>query len=156
MAFSPLRNGGNTGVRLLKSIAKGDLDTVISLFNKRGKALLNVFGLDGCTPLLLACKKGHTRIAQFLVEQGARISDRDKDAKRQGNALHYASWGGNFQTVQWLMGLGASLDDVDIVGNTPLLYAVYGGHMNVVEHLMSLGRSLREKNTKHHTAILQV
>ena len=54
-----------------------------------------------------------------------------------------------------LLDLGASLDDVDIVGNTPLLYAVYGGHKAIVEDLLRRGRSLREKNNKNHTVILQ-
>jgi ankyrin repeat protein len=150
------RQFGSAGVRFLKAISKGDIETVLSLFHRRGKPLLHVFGLDGVTPLLLACKKGYLAIAQFLVANGARIADRDKDAKRQGNAIHYACWGGNLEVVQWLLGTGAQLDEMDIVGNTPMLYAIYGGHMNVVEHLISMGRTLREKNLKHHTAILQV
>lgn len=154
--LSPLRNGGSTGVKLLRSVARGDLFTVKALLHKRGKALLHVFGLDGCTPFLLACKKGHTSVAMFLLDQGASISDRDKDPKRQGNAIHYACWGGSMDTVKWLLSLGASLDDVDIVGNTPLLYAIYGGHLSVVQELLARGRNLREKNSKNHSAILQV
>jgi len=154
MALSPVR-GGNTGVKFLRSIAKGDLALVKELYGRRGKTLLSVFGLDGCTPFLLACKKGHMAIAKFLLEHGAGISDRDKDPKRQGIAIHYACWGGNKDTILWLLGLGASLDDVDIVGNTPLLYAIYGGHRDVVEELLRRGRSLREKNSKNHSAILQ-
>jgi ankyrin repeat protein len=154
--FSPLRGGNSSGLRLLRAIGKGDLETTVALFQKRGRQLLSVFGLDGTTPLLLACKRGYLGVAQFLVSQGARITDRDKDSKRQGNAIHYACWGGNLEVVCWLLSIGASLDELDTVGNTPLLYAVYGGHLPVVEHLLSLGRSLREKNAKHHTAILQV
>jgi len=154
MAFSPIRSG-NTGVKFLRAIGKGDFELVKDLYGRRGKALLSVFGLDGCTPFLLACKKGQLEIAQFLHEQGASINDRDKDAKRQGIAIHYACWGGHVGVIMWLLGLGASLDDVDIVGNTPLLYAIYGGHKDVVEEMLRRGRSLREKNSKNHSAILQ-
>ena len=143
-------------MKLLRCITKGDLPSVQDLFERRGKALLNVYGLDGCTPFLLACKRGHLNIVKFLLEQGASISDRDKDPKRQGIAIHYACWGGNMETIAFLETLGASLDDLDVVGNTPLLYAIYGGHKSVVEELLRRGRSLREKNTKNHTAILQV
>lgn len=156
MATSPNRSGGNTGVKLLRSVAKGDLPSVKSLFSRRGKALLSIYGLDGCTPFLLACRKGHIAVAEYLLTQGASISDRDKDSKRQGNAIHYACWGGDRAMVMWLLGLGASLDDLDVVGNTPLLYAIYGGHKDIAEELLSRGRSLREKNAKNHTAILQV
>jgi ankyrin repeat protein len=155
MALSPIR-GGSTGVKLFRSIVKGDLDVVKSLFQRRGRALLSLFGMDGCTPFLLACKKGQLAVAQFLLEQGASLSDRDKDSKRQGLAIHYACWGGHAATILWLLGLGASLDDIDIVGNTPLLYAIYGGHKAVVEELLRRGRSLRERNLKSHSAILQV
>eukprot|EP00047_Mylnosiga_fluctuans_P003041 m.227128 g.227128 ORF g.227128 m.227128 type:complete len:668 (+) comp11542_c0_seq1:246-2249(+) len=155
MALSPIRPGGTTGVKFLKSILTGDIDTVKDMLERRGKALLHVYGLDGCTPFLLACKHGHLSIAQYLLEQGASTGDRDKDPKRQGLAIHYACWGGNPDVIAWLLGMGASLDDVDIVGNTPLLYAIYGGHRSVVEDLQQRGRSLRERNTKNHTAILQ-
>jgi ankyrin repeat protein len=33
--------------------------------------------------------------------------------------------------VRWLLQMGASLDELDLVGNTPLLYAIYGGHLEV-------------------------
>jgi ankyrin repeat protein len=76
--------------------------------------------------------------------------------QRQGNALHYAAWGGHLDVVRWLVDVeGASLDDVDVVGNTALLYAVYGGHRHVVDELLARGRSLQERNSKNHTALLQ-
>jgi ankyrin repeat protein len=39
--------------------------------------------------------------------------------------------GGHVDMVRWLLQMGASLDELDLVGNTPLLYAIYGGHLEV-------------------------
>ena len=71
-------------------------------------------------------------VAQFLHEHGARVTDCDRDVTRKGRAIHYACWGGNMRTILWLLSVGASLDDVDVVENTPLLYAIFGGHVAVV------------------------
>lgn len=140
---------------ILSAAHNGDLETIkrVALFDRN--AVLTVYGTDGCNPALIACKKGHLQIVRFLFDLGACITDEDKDPKRQGNALHYAAWGGQLEVVQWLLAHGASLDTVDVVGNTALLYAVYGGHMNVVNYILSLGRSLQERNSKNHTALLQ-
>jgi ankyrin repeat protein len=141
---------------MLRACARGDLLTVQRLIAKRGAAMLQVHGTDGCTPLLLACKKGHKAVAEYLLANGAKITDTDRDMKRQGCALHYAAWGGHIELVRWLVDdIAAPLGQVDIVGNTPLLYSVYGGHRLVVEFFTARGRSLRERNNKNHTVILQ-
>lgn len=141
---------------LLKATIRGDVYTVKRIVRRQRGAVLNVHGADGCTPLLLASKHGHLELVKFFFAHGASINDRDRDPKRQGNALHYAAWGGHARIVRYLVDEeGASLDDVDIVGNTALLYAVYGGHRTVVDELMRRGRSLQERNSKNHTALLQ-
>eukprot|EP00035_Acanthoeca_spectabilis_P022383 m.443422 g.443422 ORF g.443422 m.443422 type:complete len:728 (-) comp18962_c0_seq1:215-2398(-) len=141
---------------LLTASVRGDLSTVKRIFRRKRSACLNVHGSDGCTPTLLACKHGHFELVKFLFTCGAQHTDRDRDPKRQGNALHYAAWGGHRKIVRWLVDVaGASLDDVDIVGNTALLYAVYGGHRHVVDELLARGRSLQERNSKNHNALLQ-
>lgn len=141
---------------MLRACARGELATVQRLLATRGPSMLQVHGTDGCTPLLLACKKGQKAIAEFLLANGAKITDTDRDMKRQGCALHYAAWGGHLELVNWLVDeMKAPLGQVDIVGNTPLLYSVYGGHKHVVEALLARGRSLRERNNKNHTVILQ-
>mmetsp|Transcript_33212 Transcript_33212/g.86961 ORF Transcript_33212/g.86961 Transcript_33212/m.86961 type:complete len:720 (-) Transcript_33212:163-2322(-) len=141
---------------LLTASVRGDLTAVRRIFRRKRSACLNIHGSDGCTPTLLACKHGHFELVKFLFSCGAQVTDRDRDPKRQGNALHYAAWGGHLKIVMWLVDMaGASLDDVDIVGNTALLYAVYGGHRHVVDELVRRGRSLQERNSKNHTALLQ-
>lgn len=146
---------GSSSKRCMQAVAKGDLATVRRIFRRRGQRVLGYHSSDGITPFLLACKRGHLDIIEFFLNNGATVNDKDIDPKRQGNALHYAAWGGSEAVIKALMAAGASLDDVDVVGNTPLLYAVYGGHKHIVEMLLRMGRSLGERNNKNHTVILQ-
>eukprot|EP00036_Acanthoecidae_sp_10tr_P016488 CAMPEP_0206303040 /NCGR_PEP_ID=MMETSP0106_2-20121207/9032_1 /ASSEMBLY_ACC=CAM_ASM_000206 /TAXON_ID=81532 /ORGANISM="Acanthoeca-like sp., Strain 10tr" /LENGTH=737 /DNA_ID=CAMNT_0053733823 /DNA_START=349 /DNA_END=2562 /DNA_ORIENTATION=+ len=140
---------------VLRAVYRGDSE-LIHRMSRKNPFLSAIHGPDGCTPPLLACKLGHLDLVKFFFEHGATTEDRDRDPKRQGNALHYAAWGGHLDVLRWLLDEeGASLDDVDIVGNTALLYAVYGGHRHVVDELVRRGRSLQERNSKNHNALLQ-
>lgn len=155
MYFQQARRTFTTEPSILHVSIAGDLGMAHRILKRYGSQVLQVHGTDGCTPMLLACKHGHLALAHVYLQHGARISDRDRDPKRQGNTLHYAAWGGDLEIVRWLLELGASLDDVDIVGNTPLLYAVYGGHKHIIDELLARGRTLHERNLKNHTALLQ-
>eukprot|EP00038_Savillea_parva_P005785 m.159972 g.159972 ORF g.159972 m.159972 type:complete len:764 (+) comp11885_c0_seq1:337-2628(+) len=139
---------------ILCAVRRNDL-AFIERITRKNPLVIHIHGPDGCTAPLLACKLGHLDMVKFFLDNGASVDDRDRDPKRQGNALHYAAWGGHLEMVKWLLEQGASLDDVDIVGNTALLYAVYGGHRHVVDELLARGRSLQERNSKNHTALLQ-
>lgn len=141
---------------VLHAIKCCDVDLISRLIRRNPGLVTGIHGIDGCTPILLACKLGHMQLVKLFFQHGATVDDRDRDPKRQGNPLHYAAWGGHIEIVRWLVDVaGASLDDVDIVGNTALLYAVYGGHRDIIDELVSRGRSLRERNSKNHTALLQ-
>lgn len=142
---------------VLNACILGNIETIQRVFRRNNEILFSIYGPDGSTPHLLACKHGHIELVRFFFSIGASVNDRDRDPKRQGNALHYAAWGGHMEMVEWLLDpeQGGSLDDVDIVGNTALLYAVYGGHRHVVNELLVRGRSLQERNSKNHTALLQ-
>eukprot|EP00730_Choanoeca_flexa_P018156 TRINITY_DN8811_c0_g1_i1.p1 TRINITY_DN8811_c0_g1~~TRINITY_DN8811_c0_g1_i1.p1 ORF type:complete len:677 (+),score=145.34 TRINITY_DN8811_c0_g1_i1:286-2316(+) len=83
------------------------------------------------------------------------MSDRDTDKARGGMAIHYASWAGNQEVVTHLLGNGATLDDRDLVGNSPMLYAIFGGRISLIKHYERLGASLLERNSKGHSAVIQ-
>ncbi|KAL4573851.1 hypothetical protein LXL04_020671 [Taraxacum kok-saghyz] len=54
---------------LHRAVAKGDFDTVKSLTN--GENDINAPDGDGYTPLMLAARKGHGKICEFLISKGA-------------------------------------------------------------------------------------
>eukprot|EP00054_Salpingoeca_dolichothecata_P031446 m.263528 g.263528 ORF g.263528 m.263528 type:complete len:758 (-) comp27011_c0_seq1:28-2301(-) len=146
----------SSSTALLRAVSRGDLRTVSRIFERRGRPVLAAASPDGCCPIHLAAKRGNMEVVKYLLDNGASVTDRDQDPKRQGTVLMYASWGGHLALVRYLIDeCGASMDDKDVVGNSPLLYGVYGGHKHVVLEYVQRGRSLRERNNKNHSAILQ-
>ena len=142
--------------RMLRAVARGNLSKVSALLANHGSGLLRVHAIDGCTPLLVACRCGHGAVVDYLLSKGCSVTDTDMDSKRQGCAVHYAAWGGHVDLLLRLVDEhNGQLSQLDVVGNTPLLYAIYGGHKVVIEALLARGRSLYERNNKNHTAILQ-
>ena len=59
---------------------------------------------NGSTPLQLASKNGHVKVAQFLVERGADPTVRDKN---EWTPLDLASKNGHVEVAQFLVGRGA-------------------------------------------------
>lgn len=111
---------------------------------------------DGRTPILLACRYGSLAALELLASYDSSLLQQiDNDPQRGGHAIHYACWGGHDHVIEWLLQSGATLDEKDLVGNSPLLYAVYGGNLNIVQQLLRRGRSLKETNNKGHSAVIQ-
>ena len=45
------------------------------------EADLNLWDIDGWTPLMIAAEKGHSKVVNLLVEAGALMDTQDKDDK---------------------------------------------------------------------------
>ncbi|CAB3983026.1 serine threonine- phosphatase 6 regulatory ankyrin repeat subunit A-like [Paramuricea clavata] len=57
-------------------------------------------GVNGSTPIMVACKEGKYALVEKLLERGASLSDIDMDGM---TALHYASLSGSESTVKVLV-----------------------------------------------------
>lgn len=140
LSNSLARRRGWSPEAVFQACTEGDVTFIrrVASRKRNGANLLIVHAPDGCTPFLLACKHGHIELAKLFLELGSTIKDKDADPKRQGNAVHYAAWGGHLDILLWLLEpeQGGTLDDEDVVGNTPLLYAIYGGHRHLVDHAL--------------------
>lgn len=88
----------------------------------------------GHTCLMIACYKGHYRIAQYLLSLNADVN---RCSIKGNTALHDCAESGSLQILQLLLKHGATMD-VDYYGMTPLLAASVTGHMPIVEHLITL------------------
>lgn len=89
---------------------------------------------------MIACYKGHYKIAQYLLSLKANVNRR---SVKGNTALHDCAESGSLEILQLLLEHGASME-VDSYGMTPLLAASVTGHMQIVDHLISLPVVRRE------------
>ena len=88
-------------------------------------------------PLIDAAKNADSSAVQALLEQqpdSVQLTEPDGTS-----ALHYAANHGDLATVQFLLGAGASVDQINRYGVRPLALAVETGYAPVVEKLLEAG-----------------
>ncbi|GAB4853616.1 E3 ubiquitin-protein ligase xbat32 [Ancistrocladus abbreviatus] len=147
--------------------------------------------LNGGTALHLAALNGHTRCIRLLLadyipsipnlwsllqkksKREESISDFNdsalyevvnKPADGGITALHMAALNGHFETVQFLLDLGASVTDttvedgtiIDLIGagSSPLHYAACGGNAQCCQILIARGASLSAQNANGWTPLM--
>jgi len=81
---------------------------------------------------MIACYKGHLKIAQYLIELGADVN---RKSVKGNTALHDCAESGSLEILQLLLENGARMD-VDSYGMTPLLAAAVSGHTHIVEYIV--------------------
>lgn len=106
----------------------------------KNKADIEVANRHGHTCLMIACYKGHYRIAEYLLKLNADVNRR---SVKGNTALHDCAESGSLDILRLLLVKGATMD-VDHYGMTPLLAASVTGHLAIVEHLISLDTVSRE------------
>eukprot|EP00730_Choanoeca_flexa_P005742 TRINITY_DN12010_c0_g1_i2.p1 TRINITY_DN12010_c0_g1~~TRINITY_DN12010_c0_g1_i2.p1 ORF type:complete len:1534 (+),score=423.35 TRINITY_DN12010_c0_g1_i2:75-4676(+) len=110
--------------KLYQAVDNNDLDTVVDIIDQTGQADYCSFLHDGMTPLLLACSKGHTRIALHLLKSKASIRYVDLN---NYNAVYHACKGNHSDLLKML--LQKAPDSVwQPVGDTNLCHAAAEGN----------------------------
>ncbi|MDD9900531.1 MAG: ankyrin repeat domain-containing protein [Alphaproteobacteria bacterium] len=106
-----------------------------------GKADLEVKDESRNTPLLRALKKGHTDMAEKIIESGADLTAIDKDGC---TALHLAALLGYPAILRTILRIkdkrNVDIDAVNRYGQTPLIMAASGGNA-MMTHLLLLQKS---------------
>ncbi|KAL9099788.1 MAG: hypothetical protein Q9163_004761 [Psora crenata] len=133
-------NTPETGSRRnpLYMVIENQEEDAVSLLLCRG-ADPNVVYSDGWTPLMLACKKGHSKICQALVEAGAKTGGQQKCSPEGWTALHVAAMCGHRVITKLLVENGADLDARDSSGSTALKLAIHHMKESTVQVLKSAG-----------------
>ncbi|XP_048246291.1 death-associated protein kinase 1-like [Haliotis rufescens] len=121
---------------LLEASREGNMAAVKRIL-AAGRADVNSRGVVGLTPVMSTAHGGHRDVVELLVSEGADVSLVDEDGT---NILHYACWGGDVETVKFVLSL--NVVDINCRGRgsrTPVMAAAFKGHRDVVELLMSEG-----------------
>ena len=91
-----------------------------------------------CSPLHIACRKGHLKIIKVLIQHGAEIDARTEDP-RGVSALHESVSSNQIDVVKYLIEHGVKLDIFDISGFSPLHTAAKHGYTDVMDLLLKAG-----------------
>jgi ankyrin repeat protein len=99
----------------LKAAGKGDHDTVADLIAQGIDLNLHEEGGYGRTALIKACRHGHLGIVRLLLEEGARVDEKDAFGD---TALSYAACNGHMGIVKLLREHGADTELRNRAGRT--------------------------------------
>ncbi|XP_014278313.1 integrin-linked protein kinase [Halyomorpha halys] len=90
----------------------------------------------GFSPLHWACKEGHVKIVELLIQRGARINVTNRG---DDTPLHLAAAHGHREIVHMLLRNRADVNFTNEHGNTPLHYAAFWGYQQIAEDLINHG-----------------
>uniref|UniRef100_G1KG23 Uncharacterized protein n=1 Tax=Anolis carolinensis TaxID=28377 RepID=G1KG23_ANOCA len=111
------------------SVAKALVDVLIE-----GGAKIDPVTKELHTPLHLASYKGHTEVAQKLLQNKAKVNLKDKQSK---TPLHLGAEKGHIALVELLLGSNADPNSADKEKKTPLHLASIGSHLSTIKALLA-------------------
>lgn len=135
-------SGANKSVldqRLADSCVQGDLTQARKLMR---------CGAGTKRALAKTVNKGKYSAVMFLMEQGAKLQQQQKDAL--GKQLQTACGNGSASTVNALLNIDASIDVLDPAGRTPLIIASEANHLQIIKALVKrgAGKEIRRQDGK--------
>lgn len=120
----------------------GDETAVKELLRRNSEPeVLGARARNGATPLHYAAGLGHAKIAEMLLDAGARADARSKNG---GTALHAAAVGGHLRVVRLLGLRGASVAAKDEDGMTPFMLATARGHQIIARLLSTFEQAIED------------
>ena len=100
-------------------------------------AQANATGAHGISVLYHAVIRGHTPIAQLLLDHGADVN---ADGREAGNPpIHGAVMFNQPAMIEWLLARGANMNAKNHESKTPLTAALEGGKVEVADRLRRQG-----------------
>lgn len=104
----------------------------------------------GFTPLMIAVREGHARVASILLKRRANVS---VSADCGTTALHASAKNGHLAMAVDLIRAGAYLDAEDADGLSPLHLAATAGHSKVVAAMIKAGADLNSRSEDGRTPL---
>lgn len=142
---------GHTPLMLAaSSSSKGSVETVKFLVNAQADHSMRCAA--GWTPLLYACRNGHSEAVDILVEKGASIKARTTDGK---TAMMLAVLdGADDLAVNLINKMATQLEKKDSRGWTVLVYAIEAQRVNVVKYLLKNKAKCKDRTVDGSTAMM--
>lgn len=126
----------------------GTLEEMQLLVKKNGDTI-NKLNQSGFSPLILACYRGNTAVAEYLAP---KVKDVNYNSP-SGTALAAAAIKGNVPMVRLLLENGANPDLPDAMGMTPLLYASQFENKELIVLLLKHKANKKIANNEGKTAM---
>lgn len=104
---------------------------------------------DTPSPLLEACEYGHLETVRVLLAAGADVQA--MNPVTGARCLHLAARTGSERVVRELLARGASVEELDWDGKTPLHAGVQSGQRRVVRALLKAGADVEKGDLKGRT-----
>jgi ankyrin repeat protein len=133
---STLVEAGAT-LSIFEAAAIGRLD-IVQRDVKRWPEVLDEVGLDGFTPLQLACFFGHEEIALWLINQGAKVNIVSQNRQRI-SPIHAAAASGNLTILRSLLEHGADANARQQNDFTALHTAADSGDLSMIQLVLEHG-----------------
>lgn len=107
-------------------------------------------GKHNDTPLMVACRRGETGIAEALIDAGADIGHKNMDGT---NALWACVVSDSFELASKLLSEGADIDNQNDNGATVLMYASSAGKDKWVAYFLEKGANTQLVNHDDFSAL---
>ncbi|MFC6268453.1 ankyrin repeat domain-containing protein [Frigoriflavimonas asaccharolytica] len=109
---------------------------------------INTKNNNGFSPLLLACYRGNTDVAEFLIDHVKNIDEMSPE----GTALVASIFKGDQKLSELLLKKGANPDVQNGEGITALMYAVQNQNEDLVKLLLRYKTNIKLKDKQDKTA----
>ena len=110
---------------------------------KKNPDIINQTNERGFSALILACYRGNTEVADFLIDNVKDLNYKSQE----GTALAGLSIRYNKDLVEHLLKKNADPNIADSTGTTPLFWAVKSGNKELVEILLSYKADKTKKDS---------
>lgn len=110
----------SAGSKSIFDVARSGSLTEASALVQQNPKVVNEINDAGYSPLILACYRGNTEVAKFLINNGADLNYNNS----MGTALMAAVVKSNDEIVNLLLGKNVDVNQKDSNGTNALIYAV--------------------------------
>lgn len=110
--------------------------------------VVNEINKEGYSPLILACYRGNTEVARYLINKGADVNYNNA----MGTPLMAAVVKNNIEIANLLLDKNVNVDHVDANGTTALIYAVQFKNVAFVQLLLAKNADKSKVDSNGKTA----